>query len=233
MEKVSIFVAFTAGVFTFFTPCFFPLVPTYLVFITGLSFNDLLTNTSLKLTRNNLLINTFLFILGFSIIFILLGASITYLSSLLYEYQDIFKKIGGVVVVFLGLYILGVFKISFLQREFKIHLRQKSWGVLGSFLTGVTFALGWSPCVGPILGSLLVYASTTATLYQGIYLLIFYSLGLGIPFLLVSVLLSTFMSYFDKFKKSLLFINKACGVFLILIGIIIFLDKFNGLQRLL
>lgn len=232
MHEISILVAFTGGVFTFFTPCFFPLIPSYLTFISGLSFNDLLSDTSLKLTRYNLILNTLFFILGFSVIFTILGASITYLSNLLFNYQDIFKKIGGTIIVLLGLYILGVFKVSFFQKEFKIHLDQRSIGFLGSFLVGITFAFGWSPCVGPILGSILIYASTTATLYQGIFLLIFYSLGIAIPFLLVAILLSTFMNYFNKFKKLLPLINKICGIFLVLIGIIIFLDKLKNLQRL-
>lgn len=230
MTKVNILIAFSAGIFTFFTPCFFPLIPSYLIFITGLSFNELLTKTSLKLVRKNLLINTFLFILGFSTIFVILGASVTYLGNLLHNYQDIFKKIGGIIIIFLGLYILGVFKINFLQRELKVHLNQKPTGLLGSFLVGIIFAFGWSPCVGPILGSILIYASTIDTLYQGICLLIFYSLGLAIPFLFVALLLSRFIDYFNKFKKHLSLINRICGIFLILIGIIIFLDKLKYFQ---
>lgn len=232
MKEVSIVVAFTAGIFTFFTPCFFPLIPSYLTFITGLSFNDLLSDATLKSTRYNLILNTLSFILGFAVIFIILGTSITYLGNLLFNYQDIFKKVGGVIIVLLGLYILGILKISFLQKEFKVHLSQRPIGFLGSFLVGITFAFGWSPCVGPILGSTLIIASTTATLHQGIRLLIFYSLGLAIPFLLVAILLSTFMNYFNKFKKLLPLINKICGAFLVLVGIIIFLDKFKYFQRL-
>ncbi|MDI6785341.1 MAG: cytochrome c biogenesis protein CcdA [bacterium] len=223
-------VAFTAGIFTFFTPCFFPLIPSYLTFITGLSFNDLLSDASLKSTRYNLLLNTLFFILGFSVIFIILGASITYLGRLLYDYQGIFKKVGGVIIILLGLYILGAFRIDLLQKEFKIHLSQRPLGFLGSFFVGITFAFGWSPCVGPILGSILIYASTTSTLYQGIYLLIFYSLGLAIPFLLVAILLGRFINYFSKLKKYLPLINKICGIFLVLIGTIIFFDKLKYFQ---
>jgi cytochrome c-type biogenesis protein len=232
MNEVSIPIAIIAGIFTFFTPCFFPLIPSYLSLITGLSFEEILKDKSKSSIKCNLLVNTLFFILGFSFIFISLGASITYLGNLFYDYQNIFKKVGGIIIILLGLYILGIFKLEFLQKELKIHLYRNPIGILGSFLAGVTFAFGWSPCVGPILGSILIYASTKTTLYQGIYLLIFYSLGLGIPFLLVGILLGIFLEYFHKIKKLIPLINKISGVFLIFLGIIIFLDKFSYFQRL-
>lgn len=223
-EKVSIFLAFTAGILSFLSPCILPILPSYISFITGISFKELTTSKNI---RNLTVLHSLLFILGFSIVFILLGATATYLGTLLLKYQQIIKKIGGILIIFFGLYIGGLIKSDFLSREIKIHLAEKPLGYLGTVLAGATFAFGWSPCIGPVLSTILLYASTSKKLSQGIILLAFYSLGLGIPFFLSSFLITSFLFYFRKFKKYINFITFISGIFLIFAGLLLLLDKFS------
>jgi cytochrome c-type biogenesis protein len=223
-QNISIFLAFTAGILSFLSPCILPLIPSYLSFITGISFQELTTS---KKIRKMTILHSLLFILGFSLIFILLGATATYLGNLLLKYQIIIKKIGGVLIILFGLYITGLLKLDFLTKERKIHLTEKPIGYFGTILVGATFAFGWSPCIGPILSTILLYASTSEKLSQGIVLLVFYSLGLGIPFFLTSLLVNSFLSYFEKFKRYLPSITLISGIFLIIAGFLLILDKFS------
>ena len=187
-ENISLLVAFTAGLISFLSPCVLPLIPSYMAFITGISLEELSGHDNLKKVRLSVVWNSLLFIGGFSSIFIAMGASATFIGTFLQENIRWFEIIGGIVVIILGLHFVGVFKLKFLERERKFHLKSKPLGLLGTFVVGMAFGAGWTPCVGPILGSILTLAATTQDVTKGILLLVFYSLGLGIPFLLSEAL---------------------------------------------
>jgi len=220
-QNISFLMAFSAGVLSFISPCVLPLVPAYLAYMSGISLKgsgDI---------RNITFANSASFILGFSIIFVMLGATATILGSALYGYRDLIRQAGGVIVIVLGVYITGILKLPFLDMERKLQIKHKPAGLIGSFLVGVTFAVGWTPCVGPILASILLMASTAKSVYLGIMLLIFYSLGLGVPFLLSSLAINSFLVYFERVKKYLWLINYISGIFLIIIGVLLFTDYFS------
>lgn len=221
-QEVSFPAAFIFGIFSFASPCILPLIPSYLSYITGLSFEDLTGERDRKRVRKITILNSIFFILGFSFIFILLGASSSLIGRFLFEYRDAIRKIGGILIAIFGLYVAGVLRIGFLSREKKIHIHEKPVGYLGSFLVGIAFAAGWTPCVGPILGSILLYASQAESVNYGILLLTTYSLGLGLPFFLSSLALNTFLSYLKKAQRYLRVINIASGILLIIVGILIF-----------
>ncbi|MGC8809843.1 MAG: cytochrome c biogenesis CcdA family protein, partial [bacterium] len=191
-QDLSFFLAFLAGLISFLSPCVLPLLPSYLAFITGLSFEELIRQDSSKKMRQVILTHSLLFILGFSILFTLMGASATLLGQFLATYRDMIRLGGGVLIILLGLFISGIIPLDFLQREKRWHWQHKPLGYLGTFLVGVTFAAGWTPCVGPILSAILLYASTAENISTGIILLLIYSLGLAIPFLISSLAILTF-----------------------------------------
>ena len=176
-QDLSFYLAFAAGVLSFLSPCVLPLVPSYVAFLTGLSFEELTYEHPKQKMRRIILSHSLLFILGFSVLFTILGASATLIGQFLAAHRDTIRIVGGILVILFGLFISGVFSWAFLQQEKKLHLRAKPLGYVGSFLVGVTFAAGWTPCVGPILSSILLYASTVEDMRSGILLLIFYSLG--------------------------------------------------------
>ena len=174
-----------------------------------------------------------MFILGFSVVFVSLGATATYFGSLLASYQSLIMKFGGVIVIVFGVHFTGLIRIPFLQMEKKIELGGKPFGYVGSMAVGVVFAAGWTPCIGPILATILLYAGTAKHLKQGIVLLVMYSLGLGLPFFLSSLAINTFLSYFDWFKKYLRAVTIASGCFLILVGLLLVTDRFTILNMYL
>lgn len=221
-HEVTFTAAFVFGFLSFASPCVMPLIPSYLSFITGLSFEDLTGGQDRKRIRRITVLNSLFFILGFSSIFILLGASSSFVGRLLFEYKDLIRKIGGILIIIFGLYVIGIIKPGFLTREKRVHLQEKPIGYFGSFLVGVTFAAGWTPCVGPVLGSILLYASQSESMSYGVQLLSVYSFGLGLPFFLSSLALNTFLSYFRKIQRYLRVINIISGTLLIIAGILIF-----------
>ncbi len=225
---LSLALAFAAGFLTFFTPCFLPLLPAYLSFISGLSFSEL---TEAGRPKRSVVINTLFFILGFSIVFIILGASVTFLGGVLHAHKAWVRTAGGVVIIAFGVYLVGGFRIGFLEREKRIHLRSKPAGYLGTVLVGAAFAAGWTPCVGPILGSILVYAGASETLRFGILMLIFYSLGLGFPLLLSALLIQAVLKRFSGMTKYLRLFSIVCGIVLILMGILLVVDPFHILRE--
>ena len=229
-QEVSVLIAFAAGILSFISPCVLPLVPSYVTYITGVSFNEL-TETRKRLKWTTLL-HSCLFIFGFSTIFILMGASASYLGQLLCKHQDWIMKIGGVLIILLGIhFILQIF--PFLQIEKRIELKRKPLGYLGSFLVGVVFAAGWTPCIGPILSAILIYASTAQHFTTGILLLGFYSLGLGIPFLLASLAFNLFLSTFERIRRYMRVIIFISGFFMIGIGILFLTDTFREITAYL
>lgn len=228
MELSKIFIAFGAGLLSIFSPCILPLVPAYICFITGLSVEELSASGEKEKRRyiKPILAEAVLFVLGFSVVFIILGASATFLGSYLLARQRLFRAIGGAIIIIFGLHLAGLFKIKFLEYEKKVHLKKKPVHMLGSFLIGAAFGLGWSPCVGPILAGILMLAATRDTVGKGIILLSFYSLGLAVPFLLASAGIRQVMVLFAKIKRYAKLISAASGVLLIAVGIMIITKRF-------
>ena len=231
MENVSFVMAFGGGVLSFFSPCVLPVIPSYVSYITGISFEDLTGEQDRGRIRKTTLKNSLFFIAGFSLIFILLGASSSFLGEMLSEYQAAIRKIGGAMIVVMGLYIAGILKIGFLSREKRLHLRNKPAGLLGSFLVGTAFAAGWTPCIGPVLGSILLYAGTAHSVSSGIELLTAYALGFGIPFLITSLAINTALSYFRKINRFMRAVSVISGLFLVAAGVMLFTGTLNVLSK--
>ncbi|MBS3819264.1 sulfite exporter TauE/SafE family protein [bacterium] len=231
--NISIFVAASAGFLSFLSPCVLPLIPSYIAFITGVSLEELSSGENLSRIRRVVVVNSLMFILGFSLIFMALGASATFLGQFLSSHIRWLEIGGGIIVIFLGLHFAGVFRLSFLEREKKIHLQEKPMGLFGTLLVGMAFGAGWTPCVGPILGTILTMAATTQNLFQGMMLLCFYSLGIGIPFLLSGLILHKFFEYFKSLRKHFKTIATLGGILLILIGILLITGYFSSLSSYL
>ncbi|MBZ0168017.1 cytochrome C biogenesis protein [Candidatus Methylomirabilis lanthanidiphila] len=229
-ETVTIWMALGAGVLSFLSPCVLPIFPSYLSFVTGLSFGELSDSVNNVKTRRAIVLNALCFIFGFSVVFMSLGASFSLLGRLLFDYQQILRKVGGVLVILFGLYIAGFLNLPFLTRTVRLELQDRPAGYLGAFIVGVTFAAGWTPCVGPILGSILLYASTAKTAYTGILMLGAYSLGLAIPFFLSALALNRFLDYFDRFKRLIPVMSAVGGIFLIVVGGLLLTNYFTILS---
>ena len=221
--EVGVFIAFTAGIFSFLSPCVLPLVPSYLTFVTGMSLEDLQEGVDRRPTFTHSL----LFVLGFSSIFILLGASASFLGQFFRAYEVWITRIGGVVIVLLGMHLAGLFRMTPLLREKRLHLNDKPAGYLGTLGVGVAFGAGWTPCIGPALGAILTYGMAQDTMWAGVGLLTVYSLGLAIPFLLASLALDWFLQTFQKFRAWIPIVEKASGVLLILLGILLLTGQFT------
>jgi len=232
-QEISVLIALSAGLLSFVSPCVLPLIPSYITYITGVSFKELTDVEEKRRLRWATASHSFLFICGFSTIFILMGASASYLGQLLNRYQYWIMRGGGVLIIILGLHfvIYQIFPLQeifpFLQREKRFQLKKKPFGYVGSFLAGIVFAAGWTPCIGPILSTILIYASTSHNFTTGVVLLAFYSLGLGIPFFLSSLAFTSFLSAFAKFRRYMNVIILISGFFLIGIGILFLTDYFR------
>lgn len=221
MKDVSFTLAFLAGVLSFLSPCVLPLVPSYISFITGVSFEDLKEAGDSRKIRFVTITHSLAFIAGFSLIFIALGASSSAVGRFLFEYQESIRIGGGLLVIVFGLFVSGLVRLDFLSRERKFHLSGKPAGYIGSFFVGLTFAAAWTPCIGPILGTILLYAGSQASASYGFKLLSVYSLGLAIPFFLSSLMFNSFLSYSDKIRKYMRLIMAASGMLLILFGVLL------------
>ena len=232
-ENISALVAFTAGLISFLSPCILPMIPSYLAFITGISLEELSQDQNLKKVRKSVITNSLLFIMGFSILFIAMGASATFIGKFLARNIRWLEIIGGTFVIILGLHFAGLFKIKFLEREKKIHLDKKPLGALGTVLVGMAFGAGWTPCVGPILGSILTMAAATQDVAKGIILLISYSVGLGIPFLLTGLLIHKFFEYFKTIRKYFRVITLVGGILLVIIGLLLITGYFTTISSFL
>ncbi|MDA0986992.1 MAG: cytochrome c biogenesis protein CcdA [Bacteroidetes bacterium] len=222
-NEISFFTAFIFGLLSFISPCVLPIVPGYISFISGLSAKDMKDQTSSSI--KTMLLNSILFVLGFSIVFILMGAGATKIGNLLLDQKDLLATIGGALIIVFGIHMTGLIKINTLNYEKRFHFKDKSYGLFGSFLVGVAFAFGWTPCIGPILATILTIASQQESIYQGIILLSFYSFGLGIPFILTAISLNLFFNFFNKIKKYFHTIEVVGGILLIFVGILIMTNK--------
>lgn len=223
--NVTALIAVAAGFLSFVSPCVLPLVPSYMVFITGLSF-DLLEAED-RHVRWVALKHSLAFVSGFAIVFILLGASATYLGALVQRHQNLLMRLGGLVVVFFGLYLAGWIKLGGLSQERRFHLARKPHGLFGTAVVGMTFGLGWTPCIGPILGSILVLASNTGDVLEGMFLLAAYALGLGVPFLVAGIAFPQFVARLRGMNRQMHRISKISGVLLVTIGVLMVAGQFG------
>lgn len=224
MTDVNVLVAFAAGIFSFLSPCVLPLVPSYLSFVSGVSFEELRADQTASATRWRVVINSLAFIIGFSLVFVSLGASASFLGSLFLTYRNLIRVLGGVFILSVGLYLVGVFKISAFERYLQFNLKDKPAGYLGSVIVGITFAVAWTPCVGPILGAILALAGTAGEVGRGTLLLAIYAAGLGLPFFLSAVAVNSFFQFSQRFRCYLQLIHTMGGILLILVGILLLTD---------
>ncbi|MCL4864909.1 MAG: cytochrome c biogenesis protein CcdA [Gemmatimonadales bacterium] len=223
VPNLSILIALLGGILSFLSPCVLPLVPSYLGFITGLGVDEMTSR------RKVAMLHAALFVLGFSLVFMLLGAGATALGRTLKFYQDWIARAGGVLIIFFGLYLIGVFKLRALEMERRVHLEDKPVGYLGTVLVGVAFGAGWTPCIGPVLGAILGLAATEADFQRGMILLGAYSAGLAIPFLLAAWMVESFFEWFTRFRRYLPWVQRISGVLLILVGILLVTGEFTRL----
>ena len=220
---VTLFVAFIAGLLSFLSPCVLPLVPSYIGFITGLGLEDITR------ARKTTLIHAVLFVIGFSTIFVLLGAGATLIGQLLTQFKPIIARVGGFMLIALGLWMLGIFQFGALNQERRFHLNDKPLGYLGTILVGVAFGAGWTPCLGPIISGILMIAGSEASVGRGVALLAAYSAGLAVPFLLSALLLERFFTFFQRFRSKLGLVNRIAGVLMIVVGVMLLTGWFQTL----
>jgi cytochrome c-type biogenesis protein len=213
------------GLISFVSPCILPLIPSYVSYITGISYDELVTTESRKKNMNITLLHSFAFVAGFSLVFVLLGATASLAGSILSQYLDVIRVAGGIFIILMGVFVMDVINIPFLQREAKLHLKTRPAGYAGTVVVGMIFGAGWTPCTGPFLGSVLALAMTSDTLARGMGLLALYSLGLGIPFILSAIAISAFLTSFNKFKKHFKVVKIASGAVLIIMGVLMLMDK--------
>jgi len=211
---------------SFFTPCILPLLPGYLSLISGFSAKQLSEGDHKEATRKAV-INSLFFTAGFSIAFSLLGAAASSVGNLLFEYKDIFLKILGFILFFMGIHMTGLLNFKTLNYEKRFSMKKIKPGRLGSFLMGFAFALGWSPCIGPILAGILALAAGSDKIYQGVTLLFVYSMGLAIPFILSALLTAKFFQWIAKYKKTLFYTERVAGIIIAILGVLLFFNKLN------
>ena len=218
------FLSFFAGMISFLSPCVLPLIPGYLSFICGTDLENLQ-----KKSKYFILQKSALFVLGFSLIFVLLGASSTFFGSFFLAKSQIFSNIIAIIIIIFGLYLTGIINFNFFNNEFRFYISKYSNNFSFPFVVGMGFAFGWTPCIGPILGSILALASLENSLSQGIFLLLIYSIGLGVPFMLAGYYMGNFLLFSKKARKSIMTIQKISGVVLIITGVLIFTSKLQTL----
>ncbi|MGW8265641.1 MAG: cytochrome c biogenesis CcdA family protein [Longimicrobiales bacterium] len=228
-ESVGIGIAFGAGVLSFLSPCVLPLVPSYLSFVTGMSLEDLQEGVN----RRTTLIHSLLFVAGFTGIFLLLGASASFLGQFLRAYERWISRVGGILIILLGLHLAGAFRLTPLMRERRVHLNDKPAGYLGTLGVGAVFGAGWTPCIGPVLGAILTFAASQEQFWSGVALLLVYSLGLAVPFLLAALALDAFLRAFSRFRRFLPFVQLASGLLLVLLGLLLLTGTFSALSTYL
>jgi cytochrome c-type biogenesis protein len=219
--SIGFAIALSAGLLSFLSPCVLPLVPSYVSFITGLSLDDM------QHARRTAFVHTLLFVAGFTIVFLVLGASATVLGRMLGANKVWISRVGGALVIVFGVFLLGVLNIGVFSSERRVHLSDKPLGYLGTVVVGIAFGAGWTPCIGPVLGGILTYAASSASLSRGMLLLGAYSMGLAIPFILASLALGKFFTLFESFRKHLGLINKISGTILVIVGLLMMTDRFS------
>jgi cytochrome c-type biogenesis protein len=233
MATVGAGPAFVAGVFSFLSPCVLPLVPGYLSLMSGLSLEELSKGADRRTVSLKAGASSICFVLGFSAVFTALGASASAVGALLAAHMALLSKLAGALIVVFGLHIAGVVRIPLLYYEKRAHMGAISSGYLGSFLMGLAFAFGWTPCIGPILATILALAATQETVARGMLLLFIYSLGLGIPFILAGFGVNLFLQFFSRYKRFIGWGERAAGALLIVVGLLVFFNRLTALVSLL
>lgn len=229
IEDISNSAAIAAGLLSFFSPCILPLVPSYFTFITGLSLEDL-TGSQTTAVHRQIILSTMAFVLGFSTVFVFLGASASYLSGLILEAKTFLRIAGGVLIILLGLHLLGILRVRALLFEKRIHINHKPLHFFGVFLIGMAFGAGWSPCIGPLLGTILILAGSQESVGRGVMLLSLYSAGLAVPFLFLSIFINFLIHFVRRTAKLVRYFNYAAGVLLIMTGLLLITDKLRLLS---
>jgi len=224
-QELSLLIVFAAGVLSFLSPCVLPLIPGYIAFVSGLSIDNMTENGSKDKKLASAMLSSVMFVLGFSFVFVVLGASATWLGGFLVQRLPMLISIAGVVIIIFGLQQMGLFKFGFMLTTKQINPSSEKLGPFKAPLLGAAFAFGWTPCVGPILAAILTYAATMDTVGKGVMLLMVYSAGLGIPFLLTTVAMKGFFKLFSKIKKYMNLIQKISGAILVFLGILMITGK--------
>ncbi len=222
--QLGLLIAFTAGLLSFLSPCVLPLVPSYITFITGMTLEDM------QQTKRETLQHAIVFVIGFSLIFLALGAGATVFGQLMLRYREWISRFGGALIIIFGLYMLGVFNFAFMMKDTRLHLSDKPLGYFGTLLVGITFGAGWSPCIGPILGAIMTMAATEADLQRGLVLLAAYSAGLAVPFLVAAVMVDKFLKVFARLRHQMIWVNRVAGVMLLIVGILMLTNRFTMLS---
>lgn len=228
-QELGIAIAVTAGLLSFLSPCVLPLVPSYLSFVTGMSLEELEEPAD----RSSILIHSGLFVSGFTTVFVLLGASASFLGAVFLTYRDLIAQVGGAVILILGLHLIGVFRIMPLMREKRVQLADKPAGHFGTFLVGMAFGAGWTPCIGPVLAGILALAGTSDTIGSGMGLLLAYSAGLAIPFVLAALALDRFFHSLKRIRPWIPWLQRASGVLLVVLGVLLITGQFTILAQYL
>ena len=228
MTEISYFYVVLAGLLSFLSPCVLPIVPGYLCFMAGTSLDKLQVDHD-NITKKRVFKFSLSFVLGFSTVFVVLGASATLLSSVVYEYLDYLRIAGGIIIIIFGIHFMQVIQIPFLNREMRYQIENYRPGIVGSYIIGLSFAFGWTPCIGPILGSVLSIAASSETVTYGVVLLMLYSAGLGIPFLLAAYAINGFMKFLSRIRNYIRSIEIFTGLLLIIFGILILTNRIQEL----
>ena len=236
MENVTLVTAFLAGIISFISPCVLPIVPGYISFVSGVSLQELKGNLDIDEEKRRRLVrqvgfNSVLFVLGFSVVFVIMGASATYVGNWFAANRTVLARVAGAVIIVFGLHTMGLTPIKWLNYEKRFQAQKKPVGFIGSFLIGLAFAFGWSPCIGPILAGVLALAATQDTVRQGVALLAVYSLGLGVPFIATGLATNRFLDLFGRVKKHMKFVEITAGVLLVAVGVLVATDKLQALSR--
>jgi cytochrome c-type biogenesis protein len=244
-ENVTLLAAFGAGLLSFISPCVLPLVPGYLSYISGLSLEEMrgpggavagaggvgVAVAASPAARRQVVLSSLAFIFGFSIVFVSLGAAASAIGQFLASQQALFNRIAGAIIIVFGLHTMGVLRIEWLYQEKRVHTSRKPAGFVGAALIGIAFAFGWTPCIGPILAGILALAGTQETVGQGVRLLSVYSLGLGVPFLATALMINRFFSAMSRIRRHYHKIELVSGVLLVVIGLLIFTNKFTVIAQ--
>ncbi|MGD9330713.1 MAG: cytochrome c biogenesis protein CcdA, partial [Desulfobacterales bacterium] len=225
-ESITYPAAFAAGLLSFFSPCILPLIPAYFTFVTGYSLEEL-TGEMRSGIRRKVIVATLAFGLGFSLIFILMGASASFMGGLAARYHQIIRVIGGLLIMVLGIHLTGLLRMRFLEVEKRVQLREKPTHIMGTVLVGMAFGAGWSPCIGPMLGSILILAGSEESVLEGVVLLTVFSAGLWIPFIIMSVFIDLMLGFLKRARRITKFVNIAAGTLLIGLGLALVFDRFG------
>jgi cytochrome c-type biogenesis protein len=231
-ENVTLIAAFGAGFLSFISPCVLPLIPGYLSFVSGVSLEEMRDESAVA-ARRQVVITSLAFVLGFSLVFVALGASASAVGKFLFRNSNVLGKVAGVLVIIFGLHTMGVFRIPFLETEKRLQAGSKPKSLMGAVMVGMAFGFGWTPCIGPILSGILVLAGSQETVWQGVVMLAVYSMGLGIPFLLTSLAINKFFAASGRIRRHYHAIEVASGVLLVGIGVLLFTDQMTVIVRYL